>query len=203
MTTTERFHPLPYCDQLQTRPLEAIDGVVIHCTELPDLATAREYGERIHHPGSGTGNAGHYYIEADGRVHQWVPLDRVAHHVRGYNPRSIGVELCNPGRFPDWFDSRRQVMTAPYPNTQVNALVALLQALCETLPSLTWISGHEVLDTERVPASDDAELQVYRKRDPGPQFPWSRVLAAVRLDWFDPAGTDPPNDPPGQFYRST
>ena len=26
-----------------------IDLAVIHCTELPDLATAREYGERIHH----------------------------------------------------------------------------------------------------------------------------------------------------------
>ncbi|MEJ2382819.1 MAG: N-acetylmuramoyl-L-alanine amidase [Xanthomonadales bacterium] len=191
----ERFDPLPYCARLEARSLEAIDGVVIHCTELPDLATARAYGERIHYPESGTGNAGHYYIEHDGRVHQWVPLNRIAHHVRGYNPRSVGIELCNPGRYPDWFDSRHQAMTEPYPEAQIDALIDLLQNLLDTLPSLGWISGHEVLDTARVPASDDPERRVYRKRDPGPLFPWSRVLAAVGLDWYDPAGADPRDRP--------
>src|SRR5207253_49768 len=32
--------PLPYEDRLEARTLDAIDLVVIHCTELPDLATA-------------------------------------------------------------------------------------------------------------------------------------------------------------------
>jgi len=187
MKTAEPLDPLPYCDRLDTRPLDAIDLVVIHCTELPDLATARAYGERIHHAASRTGNAGHFYVERDGRVHQWVPLERVAHHVRGYNPRSIGIELCNPGRYPDWFDSRRQRMTAPYTEEQVAALLALLDELCAELPSLTRISGHETLDTGRVPASDRPDRQVFRKRDPGPLFPWPRVLAAVELAWFDPA----------------
>jgi N-acetylmuramoyl-L-alanine amidase len=195
MKTADVFDPLPYCDRLEARSLKTIDLVVIHCTELPDLATAREYGERIHHPGSGTGNAGHYYLEPSGRVHQWVPLDRIAHHVRGYNSGSIGIELCNPGRFPDWFDSRRQRMTAPYPDAQVDALLALLRDLCDTLPALTRISGHEVLDTEQVPASNDHDQRVYRKRDPGPMFPWSRVLAATRLAWFDPSGGVPPGGP--------
>lgn len=192
MTATDHFDPLPYCDRLQARPLDAIEGVVIHCTELPDLATARVYGERIHHAASGTGNAGHYYIETDGRVHQWVPLDRVAHHVRGHNSGSIGIELCNPGRYPDWFDTRRQIMTAPYPDAQIDALIALLEALCEALPSPRWVSGHEMLDTERVPASNDPAQRVYRKRDPGPMFPWRRVLAATSLAWYDPAGSGPP-----------
>lgn len=195
MSATDRFDPLPYCDRLQQRPLDAIEGVVMHCTELPDLATARAYGERIHHHASGTGNAGHYYIEADGRVHQWVPLDRVAHHVRGCNFPTIGIELCNPGRYPDWFDTRRQVMTAPYPEAQIDALIALLAELCDRLPSLNWISGHEVLDTERVPASNDPSQRVYRKRDPGPQFPWPRVLAAAQLTWRDPAGGRAPDGP--------
>jgi N-acetylmuramoyl-L-alanine amidase len=30
-------------------------------------------------------------------------------------------------------------------------------------------------------ASDDPERRVPRKRDPGPLFPWPRVLAAVPL----------------------
>src|SRR5688572_21655062 len=47
--------PLPYESRLQARPRTQIDLVVIHCTELPDLATAREYGERTHYAESGTG----------------------------------------------------------------------------------------------------------------------------------------------------
>ena len=71
--------------------------MVIHATELPDMETAREYGERIHHDESRTGNSGHFYIDRDGRIEQWVPLDRVAHHVRGHNRDSVGIELVNGG----------------------------------------------------------------------------------------------------------
>ena len=50
------------------------------------------------------------------------------------------------------------------------------------MPALRWIAGHEELDTEQVPASDDPALQVPRKRDPGPLFPWAEVLAALPLE---------------------
>lgn len=173
--------PLSYVDRLAPRDTADIDLVVVHCTELPDLATAREYGERVMHPDSGTGNSGHFYIDRDGSVHAWVPVERVAHHVRGWNPRSIGIELVNRGRFPDWLDSRHQAMDEPYPDAQVDALVALLQRLAAELPSLRFVAGHEDLDTERVAASDDPALRVPRKRDPGPLFPWPRVLASVPL----------------------
>ena len=96
-----RLHPLPYVDALAARELAEIDTVVIHCTELPDLATARDYGERILYPASGTGNSGHYYIDRDGGIDEYVPPERIAHHTRGWNPRSIGIELVNIGRFPD------------------------------------------------------------------------------------------------------
>ena len=174
--------PLPYVSKLALRDPGDIDLVVVHCTELPDLATAREYGERVMHPDSGTGNSGHFYVDRDGSVHAWVPVERVAHHVRGFNPRSIGIELVNRGRFPDWLDSRHQAMDEPYPDAQVAALVALLQRLAGELPSLRFIAGHEELDTEQVAASDDPALRVPRKRDPGPLFPWPRVLAAVPLE---------------------
>lgn len=180
-----RNHPLPYVEHLQMREAEEIDLVVIHCTELPDLAMAREYGERVLHP-DGTGNSGHYYIDRDGSVARYVSDDRIAHHTRGYNPRSIGIELVNTGRFPDWFDSRRQVMTEPYPDVQIDALQALLAHLGATLPGLRHIAGHEDLDTGSVPASDDATRQVRRKLDPGPEFPWKRVLADCPLPRREP-----------------
>lgn len=177
--------PLPYASQLQSRALADIDLVVIHCTELPDLATAREYGERLSYD-SGTGNSGHYYIDRDGTLLQYVPLDRVAHHVRGINPRSIGIELVNRGRWPDWYDSRHQQMDEPYTEEQLGALVRLLQWLPEQVPSLRWIAGHEQLDTEMVTASDDPALQVHRKLDPGPLFPWPQVLKSIPLQLYQP-----------------
>ena len=92
--------PLPYELKLEARPLSQIDLVVIHCTEVPTLELSREFGERVLYAGSGTGNSGHYYIDRDGGVVLYVRPERVANHVRGYNPRSIGIELVNTGRYP-------------------------------------------------------------------------------------------------------
>ena len=175
-----RPHWLSYSERLESRPLSAIDLVVLHCTELPDMDTARQYGERVLYA-SGTGNSGHFYIDRDGRLEQYAPLNRIAHHVRGYNPRSIGIELVNRGRWPHWLDSRHQAMDEPYPDAQIDALAALLQDLAATLPSLRHIAGHEDLDREQVPASDDPAVLVQRKLDPGPRFPWARVLAQTPL----------------------
>ncbi|NZA26364.1 N-acetylmuramoyl-L-alanine amidase [Luteimonas sp. SJ-92] len=178
--------PLPYVDRLPLRPLSDIDLAVVHCTELPDMAMAREYGERMLYPEAGTGASGHWYVDRDGAIVEYVPAERIAHHVRGWNPRSVGIELVNRGRFPQWYDSRHQAMDEPYAAAQIDALVALLLHLRTVLPALRLIAGHEDLDTDRVAASDDPALEVPRKRDPGPLFPWARILAAVPLTRLRP-----------------
>ncbi|TPG05425.1 N-acetylmuramoyl-L-alanine amidase [Rhodanobacter glycinis] len=175
MSLSIRDQPLPYVETLPERSVDAVELVVIHCTELPDLATAREYGEKVLHP-SGTGNSGHYYIDRDGTVYRYVPGTRVANHVRGHNPNSIGIELVNLGRYPHWWDSRHQPMTEPYAAAQIGALRELLVRLRGEFPNLRQIAGHEELDTALMPASDDPMLQVSRKLDPGPKFPWAEVL---------------------------
>jgi N-acetylmuramoyl-L-alanine amidase len=172
--------PLPYESRLEPRDLAQVDLVVIHCTELPDLAAARAAGEQLRYA-SGTGNSGHYYVDRDGSVHCYVEPARVAHHVRGYNARSVGIELVNLGRYPDWLASGSQQMREAYTDAQIQALIALLDWLAAEIPALRYIEGHEQLDTEALPASDDASVQVRRKRDPGPLFPWPRVMAATRL----------------------
>lgn len=183
--------PLAYEERLQARPLAAIDLVVIHCTELPDMPTAREFGERVLYADSGTGNSGHYYIDRDGAIHRYAAPRRIAHHTRGYNDRAIGIELVNRGRYPDWLDSRRQEMREPYPRAQIAALVVLLQQLQRELPALRWVAGHEDLDTTEVQASDDPARRVRRKRDPGPLFPWARVLEDLPLERMAPATHTP------------
>jgi Negative regulator of beta-lactamase expression len=180
MSLTVRDLPLPYVAILPERPADAVELVVIHCTELPDLATAREYGEKVLHA-SGAGNSGHYYIDRDGTVYRYVPGTRVANHVRGHNPNSIGIELVNLGRYPRWWDSRHQQMTEPYSAAQIHALRALLAELRRDFPNLRHIAGHEELDTALMPASDDPSLEIHRKLDPGPLFPWAEVLEGSEL----------------------
>jgi len=172
---------LPYALKLEDRAAGSIDLVVIHCTELPDLEMARAFGEKIHYPETGTGNSGHFYIDRDGRIEQWVPLGRVAHHVRGFNPRSIGIELVNSGRYPDWFDSRKQAMSEPYPEPQVEALVLLIDHLRGILPGLLYVAGHEDLDTALIPSENAPDTLIRRKLDPGPQFPWAAFMKRVPL----------------------
>lgn len=176
MTAEIAQRPLSYARRLENRDVRDITLVVIHCTELPDMADARDWGEKIVYPGSATGNCGHYYIGRDGRIEQWVPLDRIAHHVRSFNRHSVGIELVNTGRFPNWFDSTCQQMTETYPQVQLQSLTALLAHLVDTLPGLKHIAGHADLDTGMLPSGDRPDIRVRRKLDPGPQFPWADIL---------------------------
>ena len=181
MSLEIRQDPLSYTQRLEKRDTNSIKLVVIHCTELPDLAMARVWGEKIIHPESQTGNSGHFYINRNGGIEQWVPVNRVAHHVRGYNLQSIGIELVNNGRYPDWFQSSHQQMTAAYPSVQVEALASLLNHLVDQFPGLERITGHEDLDTTMLPSEDKPEVMIRRKIDPGPRFPWRTLMDKISL----------------------
>ena len=113
---------------------------------------------------------------------------RIAHHARGFNERSIGIELVNRGRFPEWLHSRRQQMDEPYTQQQIDRLAELIRWLCSTMDRLQKIAGHEDLDMEYVPAADDASLRVRRKLDPGPLFPWNQLIPKVPLCRYFPGG---------------
>lgn len=142
---------------------------------------ARVFGKKQIYPEQQTGNSGHFYIDRDGSVEQWVPLDRVAHHVRGFNPHTIGIELVNSGRYPHWFNSDHQQMTENYPQQQLTALTGLLNHLHTTLPDLHSICGHEDIDTDLIPAEDQPDIMIRRKLDPGTCFPWAEVMDKTSL----------------------
>lgn len=162
---------LPYNFRLPVRPVETLNAVVVHCTELPTLEMAREYGERVLYD-DGTGNTGHYYIDRDGSIYRYVADDRIARHVVGHNQNSIGIELVNTGRYPNWFSAANQHPTEPYPDEQIQSLKGLLRFLKEKYPQLHLLARHSDLDMGMITAEDDPALQVRRKIDPGPQFPW-------------------------------
>jgi N-acetylmuramoyl-L-alanine amidase len=90
------------------------------------------------------------------------------------------------GRYPYWGDSRHQKWTAPYTKAQIDALLALLRQLRRELPNLRYVAGHEDLDTRMEPASDDPNIMLRRRQDPGPLFPWQDVVPASGLERFNP-----------------
>lgn len=184
---TEIQQLLPYNDKLNTRDLSSITTLVIHCTELPNLELAREYGEEIHYD-SGTGNSGHFYIDKSGQTFQWVEINRIAHHVASHNTNSIGIELDNLGRFPHWHKTTSQIMYDSYPDDQITALRQLISRLESQIPSLITIIGHEDLDQRLMPSSDNSEIMIRRKMDPGHLFPWESILQSSRLEYNGDCG---------------
>jgi N-acetylmuramoyl-L-alanine amidase len=72
-------------------------------------------------------------------------------------------------------------MNEPYTDMQVQAASALLLQLKTFLPNLQLIAGHEDLDTAEVDASNNPSCRVRRKCDPGPHFPWPRILSETGL----------------------
>ena len=171
---------LPYNERLERRHTAELDLIVLHCTELPTLQMAREFGERIVLPETRTGFSGHYYIDRDGRVYQYVSDDRMARHVIGFNPKSIGIELVNLGRYPNWFHSTHQTCTEPYAAVQIESVRKLLRFLKQRYPQILRIARHSDLDKNWIAAEDDATIQIRRKVDPGPLFPWEDIA-----QWWD------------------
>jgi N-acetyl-anhydromuramyl-L-alanine amidase AmpD len=104
-------------------------------------------------------------IDRDGTLRSSVPEDQVAHHVFRHSQRSIAVELINDGDGVD-----------PYPEAQLSSLVQLLQRL-EKRHDLTpqGIRRHSDLDRSTMWC---ARTQP-RKVDPGPAFPFERVIERV------------------------
>ena len=150
----------------------AISLVVLHSISLPPGEYGGEHIERLFanrldpaaHPYFREVHAlrvsAHFLVRRDGELVQFVPLERRAWHAgasswrgRGAcNDFSVGIELEGTD-------------DAPFADPQYAALALLLMDLQSRLP-LRDIVGH-------------SDIAPGRKTDPGPQFDWPRLLAAL------------------------
>jgi len=167
---------LPWYRNLPQRDLQDITIVVLHATEIPQLDAAWDFAMQSVDE-DGVGVCGHIYIDRDGACFRFIPIDRIGNHARGYNRRSIGIELVNKGRYPNHFDSRHQEPAEAFPESQINALKVVLKTLRKACPNLIELVRHSDIDQEMVPSSDDVDRMVRRRIDPGPKFPWEEVTA--------------------------
>ncbi|EXJ15680.1 N-acetylmuramoyl-L-alanine amidase [Imhoffiella purpurea] len=158
-----------------------IDLIVIHATGGPGCRD-----DRLWHAPGGTLESNvrhfanhpdisyHYLIGRDGETVAGVAESEVAHHVRGHNRNSIGIELVNDGNGKD-----------PFPPAQINALMGLLdRLLLRYRLTPDRIRGHSELDRS---AFECGGKRYKRKIDPGGEypgstgnFPWKRIRESLR-----------------------
>jgi len=119
----------------------------------------------------------HYLVAANPpRLLRLVPEQRRAWHAgksqwRGYsalNASSIGIEIVNDGN-----RGRREGPFAPWDAAQMEAVVALVRDVAER----HGVPPHHIVG--------HSDIAPQRKQDPGPAFPWQRLVQAGLVPWPD------------------
>jgi N-acetylmuramoyl-L-alanine amidase len=123
----------------------------------------------------------HYLLTDDAQpvVYRLVDESQQAYHAGNsswknftqLNTSSIGIEIVNPG----WVDTPQGRVYAPFPQSQIDALIPLLQDI---------VQRHHVAPENILGHSDIAPQ---RKQDPGPMFPWYQLAKAGLVVWPDAA----------------
>lgn len=108
----------------------------------------------------------HYVIDKDGNIEAGVPENQIANHAKGNNRDSIGIELINRGDGIDQFTE-----------SQLGMLVVALRSIMKRWGvKKSDIQGHTAVDGRYFECGGK---KVKTKPDPGPVFPWDRVLKAI------------------------
>ena len=124
----------------------------------------------------------HYMFEEDGRILRLVHEHNRAWHAgvscwegeTDINSFSIGIELVNPGHaYPGYKGGYR-----PFPEAQMDSLVALCRRICETYNIRPW---HVLAHSDVAPG---------RKKDPGELFDWPRLAREGLAVWPQRGGED-------------
>lgn len=152
----------PNCD---ARPVgAAIDMIVIHDTETPGIRDARTIWRHFATPLSHV--SAHYIIGKAGEIVQCVPDELRAWHCgESYfegrdhlNDTAIGIELVNA-----------QTGTDPFTAPQYHSLVKLV----------SYLVAEYHVPPDRIVGHKDITLKPDLKRDPAPNFSWSRFMSGV------------------------
>lgn len=146
---------------------QRVQFIVLHYTET---GFAESLGILTRGPVSS-----HYLVDANPpRILRLVPEPRRAWHAgksqwRGYaalNAASIGIEIVNDGN-----QGRREGPFAPWDAAQMDAVVALVKDLAARYD----VPPHHILG--------HSDIAPQRKQDPGPAFPWQRLVEAGLVPW--------------------
>jgi N-acetyl-anhydromuramyl-L-alanine amidase AmpD len=145
-----------------------IDSIVIHTTESSLSSTINTFMNPA------TEVSAHFVIAPNGRIIQMVDTANRAWHATYYNSRSVGIEMVGyAGQPSTWNDNN------------LNSLMDLLAWLVTSYDiSLDHPTGNAYdFPNDRLNAPGlvaHGQVQPWDRSDPGPYFPWTRVLAGTQ-----------------------
>lgn len=163
------------------------DGTVVHCVSYKRVAWH-----------AGDNSKSRFPEPAQLEAADFVPIGEVPRMPKFVNGRSVGVEISNCGWAPHKGPSFTGRHSNPashstqweeYPLLQIAALRELVELICDEVPTLRWVCGHEDVTNQYTigddPKTVEVEKQAGAKVDPGPAFPWHEVprLRRVKFDW--------------------
>lgn len=156
----------------------AVDLVVIHTMEASKTLRTAENVAAWFAGKSAPEASAHYCVDADSIVQCVLERD-VAHHAPGANRTGIGVELAGYARQTpaDWDD--------PYNREMLARAAELVAGICArwSIPVVHLTPAELVAGGRGIVGHADCTAG-FRTRgghmDPGPSFPWSAFLEAVR-----------------------
>jgi N-acetyl-anhydromuramyl-L-alanine amidase AmpD len=195
---------------LAHRTLADLQGVVSQFVlHFDGCVNSRSCFKSMHNrvrPGGGCGLSAHFMIDSDGTIYQTLDLAERAFHAEQENSISVGVEICNRGRYQPSEMSRLPAEYRTRPRRQVvingtahdaydfrpeqyESLVSLSRALLRIFPKMKPIiperDGQPLLETLAQPLDFHGivghlhvDLQK-QKWDPG-ALDWNRVVRALR-----------------------
>ena len=156
---------------------DQVQLIVIHTAELsPDLVGQDSAAEAL---SKFMGNpkesrvSWHTSVDADSVLHE-LPAEYTGSHVRHWNSRTVGIEIATKADL--WGELPDRHRTALVENTakatawfcrSLHIPVARVHTLDEARAGVRGIVAHATLDPTR-------------RTDPGPEFPWSQLLAQVQ-----------------------
>jgi N-acetyl-anhydromuramoyl-L-alanine amidase len=169
---TAEKHPSPHFFELPEREISLL---VIHCISLPPHQFGGPYIDQFFtgtldpkiHPYfeqiSNMRVSAHLLIDRQGKLKQYVPFTKCAHHAgesvfRGRprcNEFSIGIEL-------------EGAENIPFEDVQYSRLIEVIKILQKKWPAL---------NSERIVGH--SEIAPSRKSDPGPFFEWERLIRGI------------------------
>ena len=145
------------------RSNDVVDRVKLHHTGSLDAESAIKTLEQ-------RGLSVHYLIERDGTIYYLVDEGRIAYHAKGWNSRSIGIEIVNTG-----------YISMQYTEQQYTAIKNLIDDIITRWPSLKMDNEHIIAHYQ---ATDSG------KWDPSPNFDWAKlglnnhlILADLKKDF--------------------
>lgn len=194
------------------RTLENLQGIVSQFVlHFDGCVNSRSCFKSMHNRtrpggGSGCGLSAHFMIDTDGTIYQTLDLAERAFHAEQENSISVGVEICNRGRYnpdemhklpPEWRTRPRRIVTIngakydayDFRPEQYDAIVALTRTLLRIFPKMKpevpEKNGEVLMETLEDPLSFHGivgHLHVdldKQKWDPG-ALDWKRILRALQ-----------------------